>query len=970
MNTRNQMTAEQPNLSTSDPADRSAQIMLPDVPTMVASHSGSTVLSKDGEILELDKPSSISWLSQTPLVCHAPSISSKLQTGQFIAFDVLELFAFVHPATFCAPSVKGLAEFYGEPIPQESDDEAMMLLTIAENLLRDLQAGRYSDKTDIVGMVGILKEWLWTPFIIKALGLDENAQSSGRYGLKVWKDLPEWSEHAPEPPPGHLPVTEEEATENLKLILSRIEAEARPAQKEYVQKSTHAFTPREDQGKPNIVLAEAGTGTGKTLGYLSGAQIWAQKNEGQVWLSTYTKNLQRQLDQELDKAYPNQLDKRNKTVIRKGRENYLCLLNFEDLVRRAHMPGVALQTKIIAVLIARWVGETRFGDLKGGDLPGWMADLFQKRRLYALSDQRGECIHAACPHFHRCFIEKNIRQSRRAELVVANHALIMVQNALAGEYMDDVRSLPTRYVFDEAHHLFHAADGAFSSHLSGRESLELRRWILGNESGRGFRALRGRGLKNRMDELLGQDEKALKMVGDILFAARDLTSAGWLDRLKDKKPLGPAESFLSEVRLHVLRQCEDQDPLYSIETGKGNIPQSLIQAAHTLQHKLSSMKKTADRLYSYLEDKLNNEADELEASDKQKIEAMARSIQRRLIISLEAWISMLYLIEQETPDAFLDWFVIERSDGYEMDIGFYRHWVDPMEPFVKSLEKQSHGLIFTSATLNASHKKNIDQVEETSAPEPKSTDSQSAFIDAILSDQKKKKSTPQPSRDNFLGLEYFEKTIKPVELSIQSPFDYAKQSKILIINDLNTKNIARVADAYRSLFEASNGGALGLFTAIQRLKGVHEILSPKLEKSGLHLYAQHVDGMEISTLVDLFKLDEKACLLGTDAIRDGVDIPGESLRLLVFDKVPWPRPNLLHKARRKHFGSRVYDEYLTKQKLKQAFGRLIRRQTDRGIFVMLESRLPTRLLDAFPEDAPIERLSLYDALQEIKKFYD
>ena len=423
-----------------------------------------------------------------------------------------------------------------------------------------------------------------------------------------------------------------------------------------------------------------------------------------------------------------------------------------------------------------------------------------------------------------------------------------------------------------------------------------------------------------------------------------------------------------------MRQCEDQDPLYSVETGKQNIPHSLIEAAHKLQHKLSSMKKSADQLHSYLEDRLNSEADSLEANDKQKMEALARSLQRRLILSLEAWISMLYLIEQETPEAFLDWFVIERSEGYELDIGFYRHWIDPMEPFVKSLERQSHGLIFTSATLNIHKKDKNDRSKDIEKQSPTNdTDSQSAFIDAILSQQKQKKSKNRSSAkensNNFLGMEYFDKNVHPVELSIQSPFNYAEQSQILIINDLDTRNMGRVADAYRSLFEASDGGALGLFTAIQRLKAVHEILSPRLEKTGLHLYAQHVDGMEITTLVDLFKLDQKACLLGTDAIRDGVDIPGESLKLLVFDKVPWPRPNLLHKARRKKFGARLYDEYLTKQKLKQAFGRLIRRQTDRGIFVMLESRLPSRLLDAFPEDAPIKRISLFEAVEEIKRFY-
>ena len=55
--------------------------------------------------------------------------------------------------------------------------------------------------------------------------------------------------------------------------------------------------------------------------------------------------------------------------------------------------------------------------------------------------------------------------------------------------------------------------------------------------------------------------------------------------------------------------------------------------------------------------------------------------------------------------------------------------------------------------------------------------------------------------------------------------------------------------------------------------------------------------MDTATLVDIFRAEEHSCLLGTDAVRDGVDVPGRSLRLIVFDRVPWPRPDILHRAR-------------------------------------------------------------------------
>ncbi|MEC7701298.1 MAG: helicase C-terminal domain-containing protein, partial [Pseudomonadota bacterium] len=114
--------------------------------------------------------------------------------------------------------------------------------------------------------------------------------------------------------------------------------------------------------------------------------------------------------------------------------------------------------------------------------------------------------------------------------------------------------------------------------------------------------------------------------------------------------------------------------------------------------------------------------------------------------------------------------------------------------------------------------------------------------------------------------------------------------------------------------------------------------------------------------------EPNSCLLGTDAVRDGVDIPGDSLRLLVYDRVPWPRPDLLHKARREAFGQRVYDERSARMKIKQAYGRLIRHENDKGVFVMLDSALPTRLTKAFPEGVEVQRIGIAEATKIIEKF--
>ena len=162
---------------------------------------------------------------------------------------------------------------------------------------------------------------------------------------------------------------------------------------------------------------------------------------------------------------------------------------------------------------------------------------------------------------------------------------------------------------------------------------------------------------------------------------------------------------------------------------------------------------------------------------------------------------------------------------------------------------------------------------------------------------------------------------------------------------------------------------LGLFTAIARLRGgARADRTARWTKPASMLWAQHVDPLDTTTLVDIFRSETDACLLGTDAVRDGIDVPGESLRLIVFDRVPWPRPDILHKARRRVFGGSRYDDRLTRGRLRQAYGRLVRRADDRGVFVLLDPALPSRLKGAFPPGVEVERVGLAQAVEITRTF--
>lgn len=913
----------------------SPTISLPDIPALCLNAKQAYLLTADGELQTLPHGQVTSIIHKKPvLVCHAPYIRGRLgRDADFFPFDLLELYAFIHPGAFATPTINGLCKALGLVEPDSFEDAPMIMMDIARALLSDLQNDPYKAKANpieiarVMGMNG--KGWPWTTFVFSALGeeYDEATPIHSKSGLNVWKNLPEWSEDAPPPPASHHPVTGDEAQERLQKLLGH-EAEQRKPQVEYATDVTAAFAPKNDDDAPKIVLAEAGTGVGKTLGYLAPASVWAEKNQGSVWISTYTKNLQRQIDQELDRLYPSAAIKDAHVATRKGRENYLCLLNLEEAANGAAL-AKHVSTAIATGIMARWAAASKDGDLTGGQYPGWLTSILGYQNSAGLADRRGECVYSACDHYNKCFVEHSMRDAKSARIVVANHALVMINAAIASSEDD----MPTRYVFDEGHHLFDAADSAYAAHLTARETRDLRRWLLGNEGGNS--SSRARGLKRRAEDLSEGMQDANEALGKILTAAECLPMDNWTRRLRDGQASGPTEKFMNAVYAQVFARSNGRDGPYSLETEVFPVEDNVMEAAQKLKSALIALQKPMKDLAKIFHKKLTDDVDGTLASDTRKrLEAVASSLERRAGLTLSAWIAMLdNLQQQEKTDDFIDWLEIERIDGKAIDVGYYRHHVDPMKPFATSMAPHVHGMVVTSATLRDSE------------------DWQNARIRS--------------------GAHYLSPASHDV--SYESPFDYAKQTKIFVINDVNKNDLNQVAAAYQALFNASDGSALGLFTAISRLRAVHNRIAPSLEENGIPVYAQHVDEIDAGTLVDMFREDTKSCLLGTDAIRDGVDVPGESLRLIAFDRVPWPRPTILHKARREAFanmmgGNRAYDEMITRLKLKQAFGRLIRRADDKGVFVMMDPMLPTRLQNAFPKDVEVVKTGLSDVVSEIRKF--
>ena len=900
------------------------RILVPQAPVLVAGFRELLWLTPDGEIDALAPAEARSRIErETSILCHARATARRLDMPMFPALDLLELYAFVRPARFCVPTPRGLAEALGIDLPRRPAEECVSLATAARLLLEEL-CGETDAEARTVAEAMDRGGWLWAPAVLAALPAGAPNARDRAAGLRAWARLPEWTEPTPGPAPGNEAVRPEEARSRLAELLGET-AEPRPEQADYAAAAAAAFAPRRQPDQPEAVLAEAGTGVGKTLGYIAPASLWAEKNRGSVWISTYTRNLQAQIAQELDRLYPDPALKQRRVVVRKGRENFLCLLNYEEALGAALMrPGKSL-TQL--GLIARWIAATDAGDLVAGDFPGWLAELIGFGRVNWLADRRGECVHSACPQYHRCFVEKNIRKARQARIVVANHALVMAQAALGG--LDDA-TVPTRYVFDEGHHLLAAADGAFAVRLSGREGRELRRWIVGAEGGRGSRA---RGLRRRIGDLVDGDEVGAKALIDVLAAARILPGDEWAQRVAEARGHQSFERFLVLVRQQVLARAVLADNGYGLQAEARPPVEGFTEAASQLADGLERLAAALKRLCEVLRALLEDPDNPPDNGLRQRLDATIRSLGRRGELQLGAWTRLLRDLAEPPRPETVEWLALDRIDGLESDVGINRNWVDPGIPFAALVARPAHGLLVTSATLT----------DEAADPEQ-------AWRGA----------------EAGTGLRHLPES--PAAARIASPFDYARQTRIFVITDVPRDDIGQVAAAYAALFVAAHGGALGLFTAITRLRAVHQRIAPALEARGLLLLAQHVDAMSTATLVDIFRAEEDSCLLGTDAVRDGVDIPGRALRLLVFDRLPWPRPDILHRARRPLFGGAEYADRIARLRLRQAYGRLIRRADDRGVFVMLDRAVPSRLLSAFPEGVPVARVPLAQATEATAGF--
>jgi ATP-dependent DNA helicase DinG len=693
--------------------------------------------------------------------------------------------------------------------------------------------------------------------------------------------------------------------------------EDRPGQREMLREVVARFN------EGGIAIVEAGTGTGKSLAYLLPAASWARENGGRTVISTNTINLQEQL---VGKDLPlvrELLHEANRDDVRwalvKGRGNYVS-------IRRAHLAAQGQaslfeddRSEEIAGLL-EWLESTEDGSLT--DLPfSPSEDTWEEVR----SDP-DMCLRAKCPHFQACFYQASRRRAAAAELLVVNHHLLFTDLAVrrATQNYSDAAVLPAyqRVVLDEAHNVEDAA----TSHLG----VEVTRRGL-------YRALsrlerRGRGILAAVhDEVAGADGAAdlrVRMENQVRPAHARASAAveGLIERLE---PL-VASMGGAAVRLGPSGIGE---PAANPEIGEALA--RAIAALGELERELAELRARIE-LDGVLADRLQGRILDL------------RAIERRLAAAVHAL--RLVLAPGDEADAYVRW-MESRGRARQANLVLAAAPIELGGVLRESLFGQTESAVLTSATL--------------------STRNRFDFLRARVGLQAD-------------GLADADEPLEVTERIVLSPFDFSSQTLLGVPTDLPPAEESEAefheatARVTEGLAGVSGGGIFVLFTSHAALRRVAERLRASGAEGRWPLYVHGED--DRSRLLERFVRARDGILLGTASFWEGVDVPGDPLRGLIIQKLPFRVPTEpITAARMEVIEARGEDPFQSFMlphaalRLKQGFGRLIRSRADRGAVLVLDDRLVTRrygryLRDSIPE-TPLVKGPWDDVLRRLQDFY-
>lgn len=689
--------------------------------------------------------------------------------------------------------------------------------------------------------------------------------------------------------------------------------EDRPTQREMARTIATLYN---DEG---VGLLEAGTGVGKSLGYLLPALRWAALSGERTVVSTNTINLQEQLVRK-DLPFLARALEGEQTVrfaLLKGWRNYLCLLRLEQ----ANLIGPDLIDDVDGGLagISRWAATTTDGSL---------ADLPEPPHPEVWDEVAAEpdlCTRAACPHYERCFLFTARRAAAKADIVVVNHHLLMSDVAVrrAQRNWEETAVIPaySRLVVDEGHHLEDAAAAHLgeSATRAGMQRLlsRLSRPTGSRRGGRGLLAALEQRLRSR-DDMFSRASLDLmdKKIAPAVYAARD-KGAVVFDLL---------ETFLRNADQPVIRLTDDfdTDPIW--RAGLSAALSDFFTETAVLSDSLTLVRERLE---------IEPLRDEVTAA----LVAEMRAVGRRL----EALASALDGALQPGPSAAarVRWMETRGRAG-----NVAVTWVPlDLAPILRDdLFERVKTAIVTSATLATDSKfgflarrLGVDQIDVA----PVTASFASPFNYAIQSVVAIPTDTPAPNADAAGHL----------------------QTVIRMISDFA---------------DASDGGLFVLFTSHRDVRESALALRTTGAMRDRPLLVHGEESRDV--LLERFRQSGRAVLLGTSSYWEGVDVPGHALRGLLIARLPFRVPTEPVTAANCEAilerGGDPFAEYMVPHaalRLKQGFGRLIRTATDRGAVIIADPRVITKkygaeLMRALP---PARRLMLPwpEIARQLKDFY-
>lgn len=602
----------------------------------------------------------------------------------------------------------------------------------------------------------------------------------------------------------------------------------------------------------STLVAEAGTGTGKTWAYLVPAFLSGSK----VLVSTGTRTLQDQLFHRDVPRLRKALQLSINVALLKGRSNYVCHYHLERMFgddRALKSRAEITQLRQIQVFSQ----QSGSGDKSELSTVPEEADIWSR-----VTSTRDNCLGQDCPHVRDCFVLKARRRAQDADMVIVNHALYMADLALREEGITDLLPAVDLVVFDEAHQLPDVATRFLGSSVSSHQLLDLSRGI------------EAAGLAHAR-EATNWSEASKKLE----TAARDLrlqsAAVGLLPGRKATFQALPNPQEFDTALTHLLTVLADLIDL--LDVVKDKHPDLLAMA--------SSAVSIRSRLYVWSQpDREGNIVPDAGTPIGSPAERLS-----------------------ETDD-----------------VG-----ADPARAAVRWVEQTQHHMRLHRAPLSVAQ----------TFSRARSPDQAWVFTSATLS--------VNGDFGHFtkqLGLDHARAE------HWESPFDYASQGLLYVPASLPLPSHPNFNEAFVDtlfpLIQASSGGVLVLCTTLRAVDRIADLLDDRFEDSGTERVLLRQGEASRAVLLDSFRDNGSAVLVGSASFWEGIDVPGDALTLVAIDKLPFAPPDdpvlqaRLNLCRNQ--GGNPFMEYQIPEAaitLKQGAGRLIRSEQDYGVLMVGDTRL-------------------------------